>query len=147
MRWTALVMLAACAGEEVEGYGPATCDGGGEPIVEIGDGGQLDFAPFTDNDTVDLRSDGSIEVQLFTSGLDTSNTVTVSIRTSIGGGTTRDSLSSFNLVCNDDIGHGWLGAYPGLPDGVQAGDVVDVVATVTDASGGSASGEVALTVR
>jgi hypothetical protein len=140
----ALGVMVACSGDDVVDEGPATCDGGGPLLVEVGSGGQLDFVPFADGDEATLRVDETIEVQLLTSGLDTTDSVTVSVRTSIGGGTTRDSLNTFNLVCSDDTGRGWLGAYPFVPEGAVAGDRVLVVATVTDAAGTAASGEVEL---
>lgn len=144
MRVGILVLgLAACAGDEEEGYGPATCDGGGEPLIEIGSGGQLGFEPYAAGEVIEVRPDGStIETQLWTSGLDTNDSMTVSIRTSIGGGASKDSLATFTLVCNDEEGRGWLSAFPALPDGAADGDIVKIVATATDAQETSASGEV-----
>lgn len=137
--------LMACSGEDGEpGFGPPTCEGGGEPIVEAGVGGQLSFEAYGDGERVPVRPDGeTIEVQLYTSGIDTTDTVTVSMRLSVNGGTSRDSLNSFTLVCNDE-GYGWLGAYPFLPTEAADGDTVTVVATVTDAAGTSVTDEVDL---
>ena len=141
--WIVALGLVACAGEEEGGFGPPTCDGGGEPLIELGSGGQLGFEPYAAGELVPVRPDGeTIEVQLWTSGLDTNDSMTVSIRTSIGGGPSRDSLATFNLVCNEEDGRGWLSAFPFLPEGAADGDVVTVVATATDANSTSASGEV-----
>jgi hypothetical protein len=130
----AAVGLSACTGDEPGGaYGPPTCDGGGEPLIEIGSGGQLGFEPFAAGELVPVRPDGeTIEVQLWTSGLDTTDSMIVTIRTSIAGGASKDSTASFTLVCNDEEGRGWLGAYPFLPDEAEDGDLVTVVATATD---------------
>lgn len=145
----AAVALSACTGEEPgEGYGPPTCDGGGEPLIEIGSGGQLGFEPYAAGELVPVRTDGeTIEVQLWTSGLDTTDSMIVTIRTSIDGGESKDSTASFTLVCNEDEGQGWLGAYPFLPNGFADGDIVTVVATATDGHDVSASGEVEVEIQ
>ena len=145
----AALLLGACSGDDQgDVYGPPTCDGGGEPIVEIGSGGQLGFEPYGNGELVPVRADGeTIEVQLWTSGIDTTDSVLVTIRTSIGGGASKDSSSTFTMVCNEDDGHGWLGAFPFLPDEAADGDIVAVVATVTDALETSVSSEVELEVQ
>ena len=150
--WNGMAMallLGACSGEDQgDLYGPPSCDGGGEPLVEIGSGGQLGFEPYADGDLVPVRADGeTIEVQLWTSGIDTTDSVLVTIRTSLDGGASKDSSSTFTMVCDEDSGHGWLGAYPFLPDGAEDGDLVTVVATVTDSLETSVSGEVELEIQ
>ena len=116
----------------------------GEPLVELGTGGQLGFEPYAAGEQVALRGEDTISVELWTSGLDTTDSMIVSIRTSIGGGQSRDSLATFSLVCNEDEGRGWLSAFPFVPEGAADGDIVTVVATVTDANEVTASGEVDL---
>jgi hypothetical protein len=150
MRWMGWLVAGsvACNGAGEEGFGPATCDGGGEPLLEAGVGGQLNFEAFGDGDLVPVRADGeTIEVQLYTSGIDTTDSVTVVIKTSVGGGTTRDSINSFTLVCNDDEGRGWLGAYPFLPATAKDGDTITLSATVTDSSSVAVNTEVDLKLQ
>ena len=144
-----VVLGLACAGDEADdGFGPATCDGGGEPLIELGSGGQLGFEPYADGEQVPVRPDGeTVEVQLWTSGLDTTESMIVTVRTAINGGESRDSTASFTLVCPEEEGRGWLTVYPYLPVEAADGDRVTVTATATDAQETSASGSVELQLQ
>lgn len=153
-RWwmtAALVALVACGGEEAPGE-PATCDGGGAPSLALGDGGRTDFTPLGDGASIPIESyNGSyvVYIELWTSGLDTTDPMTVVVRTSVDGGPTADALGQQQLLCDEEIGNGWTGVWAPLPGDLQTeaaaqaadGAPVVITATVTDALGTTVSTE------
>ena len=147
MRYVALsaaLWLAGCGGEDGEATeGPASCDGGGPLLVEIGSGGLRGFEPFADGDAIGLSAQQTVNLELLTSGIDTAANATVVIRADIGGAA-RGGAASYQLQCDDALGNGWLGAQVLVPEDAVAGDTLHVVAVVTGADGDSATGEVDL---
>jgi len=151
----AALVAVGCAGDEPAPAAaePASCDGGGEPMVELGDGGQSDFQAFSDGVTVPIDEVGGaygVSTELWSSGVDVTSPVTVVVKVSVDGGPTTDAVGQRNMQCNDDVGNGWDSVFAPLPDHLQtaaaaegaSGSEVTITAVITDADGESASGEV-----
>jgi len=133
----ALVLL----GCETESYGPPTCDGGGEPLLELGDGGRNAFAPHGPGAVLPTRGDPiGLDLDLWTSGIDTTQPVTAVVRISVAGGPTEDSLASLTLICADS-GNGWTNVLATLPSGSASGTDVAVEAVLTDWTGVSVTAQ------
>ncbi|MEQ1504969.1 MAG: hypothetical protein ABMB14_22240 [Myxococcota bacterium] len=115
---------AGCAGDEPTATSDATaCEGAGDPAVEVGEGGQLGFTGWADGDTVAIEDDGTgrygFYADLWTTGLDTTGSVSTFLRFTIGDDpATTDVGATLTLVCTDD-GHGWYGVFAPLDDGLQ----------------------------
>jgi len=129
-RWLGIALMVGCAEE------PATCEGGGEPTLEIGGGGRDAFVPFSDGDAVPL-SGGAAQLDLWTAGLDTTSQVTGVVRIDAGGGS-QDSIAGLTLLCGEP-GYGWVRVLAALPAGATSGTQLDVSATLTDATGTAAN--------
>ncbi len=131
-------VLAACTTTA-----PPTCDGGGDPLLEIGDGGRDDFMAFADG--VTLGTTGSppgVNLQLQTSGLDTTQNVTAVVRIAADGGPTEDNLAALSLQCEsaaDGTGFGWASVIATIPSSAGAGSSLQIDATITDWRGISAT--------
>jgi len=150
-----VLALAACGGDDGEAatpVEPGTCDGGGTLMVELGDGGRSDFAPFADGVELPIITSGGVvglQTEYWTSGLDTTaGSMTVVARVSVDGGPTSDGIAQRNLLCDDEVGYGWDSIVVPVdddvaddPDGAEGLPFVLTV-VVTDANGTSATGEV-----
>lgn len=127
-RWMFVIGVVACSGEE-----PATCDGGGEPMIELGTGEAEAFAPYTDGDTFDGSSSG-LRVSLWTSGLDTTQPITTVIRISADGSPTADSIAQLSYSCDDAVGNGWQQVTAALPGEAVDGSALSITISTTDAN-------------
>lgn len=160
MRWLcAAAILTGCAGDkdETQTATDATpCEGAGDPVLQLGTGGQLGFTPFADGDIIDVVQDPSDRFGLFidlsTTGLDTTLSVTSFLRYTIGDDPeTTDAGASLLLQCSD-AGVGWFGVFAPLGDDLQTAiDVVEIdglplhlTGSATDDAGETGSFEVDL---
>jgi hypothetical protein len=155
MRWVVLVGLAACGGGG--GGGEKTdlteCEGAGDPVLELGDGGLDGFSPWDDGVGVPIEQNGEtwgFRVELLTEGVDTTQDVTSFIRYKLGlGGATVDAGATLVLQCPDE-GPGWYGVFVPFDEAYQeetaalglAGEDLILTGTVTDAAGDTATDEV-----
>jgi hypothetical protein len=154
MRGWVAIALVGCGKDEVSD--PATCDGGGTPGLELGDGGQLAFAPWSAGDAVPITQQGDygFVVQLHTTGLDTTATVVSFVRFAIGAETTTTDVGgSLTFQCLDD-GTGWTQVFATLGDDRQAasqvaaldGEALHLTVTATDQAGDEADQSLELTL-
>ena len=135
MRALPLLLVLGCTPDA----GPPTCDGGGATTLELGDGGRNAFVPFSGGDTIPTRGEpAGLDLDLWTSGIDTSQPVTAVVRASVDGGPTEDSLASLTLTCADS-GNGWTNVLATLGAGAAPGSTVSIESTVTDWTGVTAS--------
>lgn len=137
--WIIGLGCVACSGE------PATCDGGGEPAIEAGMGGADAFVPFGDGDTLEGSSTG-LQLDLWTTGLDTTQAVTTVVRISADGGPTQDSIAQLTYNCDEGVGHGWTRVTAALPAEAADGSALDVSISATDAARTNASLELSGTL-
>jgi hypothetical protein len=148
----ALLVLAACGGDAEE-TDLTACQGAGDPVLELGDGGLDGFEPWTDGVTVPIVQNGDrwgFEVEILTEGVDTTADVTSFVRYSLGPSSeTVDAGATLTLQCPEE-GPGWYGLFVPLDDEHQdeaaaaalAGTDVHLTGTVTDVAGDTASDEV-----
>ncbi|MEZ4318873.1 MAG: hypothetical protein R3F61_15265 [Myxococcota bacterium] len=128
MRHLPLLVLAACAPD----YGPPTCEGGGEPGLELGDGGRMAFVPFEDGGVLPTRgTPPGADIDLWTTGLDVGQGITAIVRIAADGGPTEDSLATLVFSCAD-TGNGWTNVLAQLPASAVSGSNVTVEAVLTD---------------
>lgn len=127
MRLGALVLVMAC-----NGGGGGTCDGGGDPFLEVGTGSRDAFAPLQDGDTLE-GSGSAIEFSLVTTGLDTTQPITTVVRISADGGATTDSVAQLTYQCSQDVGTGWQSVTASLPSEASDGSALAITVSTTDA--------------
>lgn len=155
--WLALLALG-CGAEEapVDSDAPSACEGAGAATVEVGSGGRSAFVPFEDGDdiaAVDLAGTWGLQLELLTTGLDTTADASSVVRIQYEpGAPTEDYVGLIRLQCDDDEGIAWANVVAGLPEpwqgypGSLVGAALQVRVTVTDASGEAAADEVELRV-
>ena len=131
----ACLLVAGC--ETPEEFGPSTCEGGGEPRIEIGTGGRNSFVGFEPGQSVRERNNG-LTMDLFTSGLNVLEPVTTVVRIAADGGGTEDSLASVSYQCTDS-GNGWTTVIANLPQNTNDGSILSIDVVATDPSGTSVS--------
>lgn len=155
MRTTTTVLLAfglvGCAGEDGEATAaePGTCDGGGTLSVELGDGGRNDFMAFSDGEVLPVEQAGfyGVGVELWTSGLNTTESVTLVARLSVDGGPATPATALRNLLCDDEVGYGWDSIVTPFDDDYQSdpasvdGLPYELTVVITDTDGETATGE------
>ena len=119
------LLLLACSGD------PATCDGGGDPALEIGEGNRDSFVAFPDGGTYE-GSNNTIDLALWTTGLDTTQAITTVVRISVDGGATTDSIAALTYQCAEASGNGWTSATALLPPAAADGSAVRIQVSATD---------------
>ncbi|MCB9674614.1 MAG: hypothetical protein H6737_05815 [Alphaproteobacteria bacterium] len=135
MRILPVIALVACSPD----LGPPTCEGGGAPLVEVGDGGQTAFVAFGDGATIPTRNTpAQADLELWTSGLVTTAGITAVVRIAADGGPTEDSLATLTFVCAD-TGNGWTNVLAALPASAVSGSSLSIDVTLTDSVGTTAS--------
>jgi hypothetical protein len=151
-RWM-LLGLAACGGAKDEETDLTACEGAGDPVLELGDGGLAGFTPWTDGAGVQIEQNGAswgFRVELQTEGIDTTADVTSFIRYSIGvEPETTDAGATLVLQCPEE-GPAWYGVFVPLPDEYQddalaaalAGTDLHLSGTVTDIAADTATDDV-----
>lgn len=147
-----VLVLAACAGDAEE-TSLTECQGAGDPILELGDGGLDGFEPWANGVTVPIVQNGDrfgFELEILTEGVDTTGDVTSFVRYSLGPSSeTVDAGATLQLQCPED-GPGWFGLFVPLDDEHQdeaaaaalAGTDIHLSGTVTDIAGDVATDEV-----
>jgi hypothetical protein len=103
------------------------CAGDGEPAVTAGIGPATAFVPWSDGDAVQLIEQGGwgFELDLETTGLDATASLTVFVRYSLGADTTTEDVGATLMMLCDDAGVGWAGVFVGLDDALQTTTAVD----------------------
>lgn len=115
---------------------PPTCEGGGAPLLELGDGGRTDFEAFADG--VALPTTGSpagVNLEMQTSGIDTTQGVSVVVRVAADGGPSEDNLAVLSFQCAsaaDGTGFGWANAIATIPADATPGSALTIDAVATD---------------
>jgi hypothetical protein len=158
MRWASLVLVACAGAEEPPEDEGTPCEGAGEPVLELGAGGREGFAPFQDGDTLVVQQDGGgrygLQVDLSTTGLDTTAPLTTFLRFSFGDETaTTDVGAALTMQCTDP-GPAWYSVFAPLDDSLQDAAAVAeldglallLTGTTTDQAAETASAEVELVV-
>lgn len=146
--------LSGCAAEPLAEE--PTCDGLGPVALEVGSGGAAGFTPWADGDAVPLTQQGEygFQVELSTTGLDTTAPLTAFVRFSLGEETTTEDVgATLTLQCAEDA-VGWVGVFAGLDDADQAaagagdldGEALHLSVTVADQAEDTATRELELTL-
>ncbi len=154
-RWigAVLALLGGCAEEPTGGVDP--CAGREAADVDLGQGNEQ-FAPWFDGDVIPLEKSGGYGfwLTLRTSGLDTRERMTTSVAFAVGQAPSVSEIEvPVTYACLED-GTGNATVFVTLPDELQSedavsaldGEVLDVVATVTDVAGDLATSELELVV-
>jgi len=151
-----LTMMVACGGgdpgDSAVELGP--CEGGGVPLLDVGDGGMSGFSGWADGDTMELTLDSTdaagFRLEFSTEGLDTNEQVSAVVALTFPTRSNSETyLAALSLQC--DEGPGWAATFAPLPDDVTIADVdaatVDMAVTITDHRGVSANTSLSLSVR
>ena len=128
---------------------PATCAGGGAPLLELGDGGRSAFVAFADGVALPTSTNG-LTLEMQTSGIDTTQNVTAVVRIAADGGPSEDSIAALSLQCEsaaDGTGFGWAGVIASLPASTVEGSAIDIEAVITDWRGITATTSLSASVR
>lgn len=120
------LMLLACKTVEL-----ATCDGGGEPALEVGEGPRDGFAAYADGGTYE-GSGNAIDLAFWTTGLDTTEPISTVVRISVDGGSTTDSIAQLTYQCAEATGNGWTSASALLPPAAVDGSSIRIQVSATD---------------
>lgn len=149
-----VLALGACAGPPVEGADP--CAGADAADLDIGQGDEA-FAPWFAGDEIPLEQSGGYGfwITLRTRGLDTRDLLTTSLAFTVGDAPEVTEIEVLiDYGCQPDgTGNGTL--FANLPDDLQSADAVEelegepleLVATLTDRAGDTASGDIGLTLQ
>jgi hypothetical protein len=151
MRWMVSLGLVACGGDGVEETTLTECEGAGDPLVELGEGGRDEFTAWQAGAGVPIEQNGEtwgFYVQFTTEGLDLTRDLTTLLRYSIfPDPETTDAGASLHVDCAEE-GPGWFEVFVPLPDEHQsdavalAGTDVHLTGSVTDQAAETGSDEV-----
>lgn len=157
--WLATALLCGCAGDGTGDTGTSLtqCQGAGEPTVELGGGGLEEFVPWEEGATVTIVDQGGtygFEVELLTTGIDTTAPVTTFLRFTVGGDTTsQDVGATLTFQCPNE-GPGWYGVFAPLDEAYQDplavggidGFAMTLDVVVTDQAGDNAEDDLDLVI-
>ena len=157
MRVAWLVAIIAACGGDVDGDTGeplGVCEGGGAAGLMVGSGGMSGFGGWGDGDAAELTLDSAgaagFRLEFNSDGLDTNESVNAVVAISFPGRANSETyLAGLSLQC--DEGPGWAATFAPLPDDVAVAGLdaatIDIVATMTDHRGISATTSVAVVVR